>query len=121
MAGKQLGAYMHFISSKQNTCALKEIQGVLLVKVLVPPRSWNTYLDTYSEFSITFLIFFRIYFCFIIIYAIVFHWIRIRGLGVSSGLNRRPDLSLLLDLVFLVVRSDRFQFQTSFSNILDFL
>ena len=31
MAGKQLGAKMHFISSNQNTCALKKIQEVLLV------------------------------------------------------------------------------------------
>ena len=43
-----------------------------------------------------------------IISVIVLYWIRIRGLGVSPSLNRGPDPSLLLDLVFLVVRFDRF-------------
>ena len=54
------------------------------------------------------------------IYAIVLHWIRIRGLGVSPSLNLGPDPSVFLDLVFLIVRFDRFQFQTSFFNILHF-
>ena len=55
-----------------------------------------------------------------IIYIIVLSWIRIRGLGVSSSLNREPDPSVLLDLVFSLFWFDQFQFQTSFSNILDF-
>ena len=55
------------------------------------------------------------------IYAIILHWIRIRELGVNLNLNRGPNPSVLLDLNFLVVRFDRFQFQTLFSNILDFL
>ena len=47
-------------------------------------------------------------------------WIWIRELGVSPTLNRGTDPRVLLDLDFLVFWFDRFQFQTSFSNILDF-
>ena len=52
---------------------------------------------------------------------IVLSWNWIRGFGVSPSLNRRPDYSILFDLVFPVIRFDRFQFQILFSNILDFL
>jgi len=52
---------------------------------------------------------------------IVLSWIRIRELGASPSLNRGPDPSVLPDLIFSVVRFDRFQLQTSFFNILDFL
>ena len=52
-----------------------------------------------------------------IIYAIVLHRIRIRGLRVGPSLNQGPDPSVLLDLVFTVVKFDRFQFQMMFFNI----
>ena len=63
---------------------------------------------------------FRICFCFVIIYPSVFHWIRIREVRVNPSLNRGPDPCVLLDLVFSLVRFDRFQFQTSFFYILYF-
>jgi len=50
-----------------------------------------------------------------IISVIVLYWIQICGLGVSPSLNRGPDPSILLDLVFSVVRFNPFQFQTSLS------
>jgi len=53
-----------------------------------------------------------------IIYVIVLHWIRIRELGVRPSLNRGPNPSILIDLT--LVRFDQFQFQTLFSNIIDF-
>ena len=55
-----------------------------------------------------------------IIYAIILHWIGIPGHGANPSLKRRPNPSVLHDLVFPIVKSDRFQFQISFSNILDF-
>ena len=55
-----------------------------------------------------------------IIYMNVLLWIWIRELGVSPSLNWGPDPNVLFDLAFSVVRFDRFQFQTLFSNILDF-
>ena len=55
-----------------------------------------------------------------IVYAIILHWIRICGLEDSPGLNQESYPSLFLNLAFSVVRFDRFQFQTLFSNILDF-
>ena len=64
---------------------------------------------------------FLIYLLLWIIYMIVLSWIWIRGLGVSPSLNRELDPRILLDLDILVIRFDQFQFQTSFSNILDFL
>ena len=55
-----------------------------------------------------------------IIYVIVFHLIRIRGLRVNSTLNQGPGPSVLLGLVFSVVKFDLFQFQILFFNIYDF-
>ena len=85
----------------------------------VTPRSRNTYLVTYSDSRLHFFDLLAIsIFCFLIIYAIVLHWIRIRGLGVNPSLNQGPDLSVFLDLVFSVVRFHRFKFQILFFNIL---
>ena len=39
---------------------------------------------------------------------------------VSPDLDRELDIGIPPNLTFLVVRFDRFQFQTLFSNILDF-
>jgi len=61
------------------------------------------------------------YFVLWIIYVIVLSWIGIPGLGVSPSLNRRPDPSVLLNLVFPVFWFDRFLFQISFSNIIYFI
>ena len=63
---------------------------------------------------------FRIYFCFMISYITVLHRIWIRRVRVSLILNQGPDPSILIDLVFSVVRFNQFQFQILFSNILDF-
>ena len=52
---------------------------------------------------------------------IILPWIWIRKLGVSLSLNRELDPRVSLDLDILVIQFDQFQFQTSFSNILDFL
>ena len=62
----------------------------------------------------------QIYFYFVIIYIIIWYQILIFRLKVSPNLNRGPDPSVLLNLIFLVVRFNRFQFQITFSNILDF-
>ena len=54
----------------------------------VTPRSWNTYLDTYSDF-LSYLFDLILYlFYFMIIGVIILYWIWIRGLGVSPSLNR---------------------------------
>ena len=55
-------------------------------------------------FDHIFLIYFMYLLCFMNIYAIVLHWIWIRGLGVSPSLNRGPDPKVLLNLVFSVFR-----------------
>ena len=55
------------------------------------------------------------------VYVIVLSWIWVRELGVSLSLNRELDPRVLLDLDILVIQFDQFQFQTSLSNILDFL
>ena len=54
-------------------------------------------------------------------YMIILSWIWIRGLGVSPSLNQGPDHSILFDMVFPVIRFDRFQFQILFSIIINFL
>ena len=64
-----------------------------------------TYLNSRSYFLI-----YYIYFCFMIIYVIVLHWILICRLEVSFSLNWGPDPSILIDLTFLIVRFDQFQF-----------
>ena len=69
----------------------------------VTPRSRNTYLVAYSDFSIVFFDLLPVF----IIYMIVLSWIRIHELVVSPSLNREPDPSEILDLVFLVFRFDR--------------
>ena len=91
------------------------------ITLCVTPCSPNTYLIAYSYFMIVFF-WFTSCICFVlwIIYMIVLPWIWIRELGVSPTLNRGTDPRVLLDLDFLVFWFDRFQFQTSFSNILDF-
>ena len=73
----------------------------------VAPRSQNTYLVAYSDFSI---VFFDLLPVFVLYYMIVLSWIWIRGLGVSPSLNRGPDPRVLLDLDIPVFRFDRFQF-----------
>ena len=49
-----------------------------------------------------------------IIDVIVLCWIWIRGLGVSPSLNRRPEPSASLDLTFLLIRFDDFNFKHRF-------
>ena len=92
------------------------------IYIYFTPCSQNTYLDTYSNFSI--ILFFNllstIIFVLMDIYAIILHWIQIRELGVSPNLIWGPDPSVLPNLVFSIVRVERFQFQTLFFNILDF-
>jgi len=83
-------------------------------------RPWNTYPDTWPDFSIIFFNLLCIYFYFVIIYIIIWYGIWIFGLRVSLTPNPRPDPCVLLDLTFLLVRFDRFQFQILFFNILDF-
>ena len=73
-------------------------QQVLITSVT--PRSRNTYLVAYSDFSI---VFFDLLPVFVLYYMIVLSWIGIRGLGVSPNLNREPDPSELLDLIFFAI------------------
>ena len=75
-----------------------------------------TYSNSQSYFSNLLLVFIFV----LCIFMRSFYWIRIRELGVSSTLNRGPNPNILLDLIFSVVKFDRFQFQSSFFNILDF-
>ena len=79
-----------------------------LICYFVTPHSQNTYLDMYSDFSIVFFNLVSVFIYFMIIYVIVLLWIWIRGLGNSPSLNQGPDPNILIDLIFLVVRSDRF-------------
>ena len=58
----------------------------------VTPRSQNTYLVTYSDFSIVFFDLLFVFVFFINICVINLHWIRIRRLGVNPSLNWGPIL-----------------------------
>ena len=79
----------------------------------VTPRPRNMYPDTCLDFLTVF--FSGIYFYFVIIYIIIWHRIWIFGLKVCHISNPGPDLSVLLDLAFLLVKFDQFQFQILFS------
>ena len=60
-------------------------------------------------------------FCFMIIYIIVWYLDPDPDFRINPSPNWEPDPSILIDLTFLVIEFDQFQFQTSFFNILNFL